>query len=641
MALDALGYDEEEAAAAAVAALLAEHVLRARRPRVVVAPPRRFKAHEETVRTKVAGHLRRQKARILKAIEGDADGVISDADLPRLELAIADEADDAKLARDLADALGRTAKLAGSEGLAVVQDARRARVERAVPPSGRAAARYEDTLEQVNEEAVSWARQYSADRVTAIQQTTRDDIRAAVLIGIQNGDSVDDLAESIQGLTAFSDYRSEMIARTELAFANVQGNLIAYRATGVQKKEWITDPDEPCESCQALSGQVVGIDEQFSSPDYGSLDGPPAHPNCECDVVPVVAEGDVAGPEPVPQPAPPPPPPEPPEPAPPPKPPEPPAGRPTVRAPIADKLTWIREEMGRAAVDIYGEGGETHNVTIDLDRKIGRGLAHRTWEGEIQLNRETSAQLKRTMDMVLRGEQLDDAALTSLNLLNHETIHGMGMKGRVSGVGAAPTADEISYGRAARAYYQTPAGRVLEEGATELLAVHTTRDMATQLGAVLPESPMLGHYRFVDENGRLQSFTSYSREVGLVERLCQRAAGDAGANGGEMSDGARDVLRGLHTQMQPGDRAGYLAGKIARDFAEDRGLDDAMRARLASKIEALIEQRIGPLVEQSAKKYEPVRDMIGKFDGWMWKLARAAQDGEDALEAEAKLLKLL
>ena len=55
----------------------------------------------------------------------------------------------------------------------------------------------------------------------------------------------------------------------------------------VSGKEWIIAQDEICDDCVALDGVVVDLDEPF--PD-GAGDGPPLHPNCRCDVLPVLIE---------------------------------------------------------------------------------------------------------------------------------------------------------------------------------------------------------------------------------------------------------------------------------------------------------------------------------------------------------------
>ena len=161
----------------------------------------------------------------------------------------------------------------------------------------------EAIVELVNEYAVEYAKQRSAELVGRrivgdeiienpnaewrIDTATRDLIRTTVTEAMQNGWSNDRLAGALTESHAFSDTRAEMIARTETAVADVQGNLEGWRATGqVAGKQWLTAPG-CCDECQALNEVVVDLDAEF--PDDGG-EGPPLHPNCRCDVLPVLTE---------------------------------------------------------------------------------------------------------------------------------------------------------------------------------------------------------------------------------------------------------------------------------------------------------------------------------------------------------------
>lgn len=123
----------------------------------------------------------------------------------------------------------------------------------------------------------------------AITDSTRRMIQFDVTSAIEEGWSNDKLAAALAENNGFSDSRAEMIARTETAFADVEGNMQAYRESGVVSgKEWIMgsehDQDDECND-NADAG-VIGLDEAFPSGD----DAPPSHPNCVCDVLPVVME---------------------------------------------------------------------------------------------------------------------------------------------------------------------------------------------------------------------------------------------------------------------------------------------------------------------------------------------------------------
>lgn len=155
----------------------------------------------------------------------------------------------------------------------------------------------------VNEKAVEWAKARAAEMVGkklladgslidnpnaqwVITDATREILNSFVAEAIESGWSNETLADKIQETYAFSDDRAEMIARTETAFSDVQGNMIAYRESGlVDKKQWLAS-DDCCDDCEAIDGKIVDIDDEF----VDGVDEPPYHPNCRCDVLPVLAD---------------------------------------------------------------------------------------------------------------------------------------------------------------------------------------------------------------------------------------------------------------------------------------------------------------------------------------------------------------
>jgi SPP1 gp7 family putative phage head morphogenesis protein len=143
-------------------------------------------------------------------------------------------------------------------------------------------------LSQVNDAAVAYAEERSATLVKDLEESTRDMLRATLAQAMEEGWSNEDLSSELEDNYAFGEDRADCIARTETAYADVQGNLEGYKASGVVAgKEWIIAQDEICDDCVELDGVVVGLDEQF--PNDGG-DGPPLHPNCRCDVLPVLTE---------------------------------------------------------------------------------------------------------------------------------------------------------------------------------------------------------------------------------------------------------------------------------------------------------------------------------------------------------------
>lgn len=180
------------------------------------------------------------------------------------------------------------------EGIEATQDEVAALLAQAAQNGGLAAFTQIDVedkaiVSQVNTLAVEWAENRAAELVTKIQESTRDYLRADVTQAVEEGWSTKQLGQALQENFGFSESRSDMIARTEIARADVEGNLMAYRESGVVSgKESIlgSEHDAPDECDDNADAGVIPLDEAFPSGDMG----PPYHPNCVCDVLPVVSE---------------------------------------------------------------------------------------------------------------------------------------------------------------------------------------------------------------------------------------------------------------------------------------------------------------------------------------------------------------
>jgi len=125
----------------------------------------------------------------------------------------------------------------------------------------------------------------------AITDSTRDMLRSTITTALEEGWSNDHLADELENNFAFSSSRAETIARTEIKRADTQGSLHAYKESGVvQGKESLLsfdyDDDDECQ--ENADAGVIPLDEDFPSGD----DAPPYHPNCRCDLVPSVIEGE-------------------------------------------------------------------------------------------------------------------------------------------------------------------------------------------------------------------------------------------------------------------------------------------------------------------------------------------------------------
>lgn len=241
---------------------------------------------------KVAAQVRRHLDKVTKANDEDDLDWVDDIDLSGLSMLATGQTLDSLT--DVSQNTGRNALLAigvGSRGDLVNQVNHRAEdfaTERAAELVG---MKYDEDGNLV----------FNPDAEYSIDGYTRDELRSVISQGMQDGIGLDGIADSIEdlrdvdGMSPFSAYRASMIARTETANAHNQGALFGYQAArdaGVNvMKQWIT-ADDPCDDCADNEDQgPIDLDDDFDSGD----DAPPAHPQCECDIVGAVGEDDDGG----------------------------------------------------------------------------------------------------------------------------------------------------------------------------------------------------------------------------------------------------------------------------------------------------------------------------------------------------------
>jgi len=149
----------------------------------------------------------------------------------------------------------------------------------------------EDITKQVDVAAVAYGEKRGGELIKDFAGTTDDAMRSLIGRAVDDGMSPDELSDAVLDLGAFGEARAEMIARTELAFAHVQGNKAGWAQSGqvVGKRAVLGDLHDVEDICdEAADAGVVGLDEEFV-PGAGD---PPFHPNCICDIVPVLSEDD-------------------------------------------------------------------------------------------------------------------------------------------------------------------------------------------------------------------------------------------------------------------------------------------------------------------------------------------------------------
>lgn len=154
----------------------------------------------------------------------------------------------------------------------------------------------------INQDALAWVLSnpsqlgqgfgdgYASAVAAAMNTTSENQLNTLVGEWIRNGLTYNSLIDQLTA-TTFSRQRSEMVAVTEITRSFYQGNVAAWRRSGViTRHRFRTANDERvCSQCGPLNGQVVELGGAFTHPDSGAqYFGIPLHPRCRCFASPVV-----------------------------------------------------------------------------------------------------------------------------------------------------------------------------------------------------------------------------------------------------------------------------------------------------------------------------------------------------------------
>ena len=153
---------------------------------------------------------------------------------------------------------------------------------------------------QIREQMVRLTKQGQITSQHALQEIVGD--------GLQTGESINDLTKRVQNYFEKDGpgdravkWRAERIARTEASRSLNQGQVTAWKESGVTRMRWLVAPS-PCQFCFAVSQKMQSIDVPFFNQgdslagrdggvmkfDYDAVKSPPLHPNCRCTLLPDV-----------------------------------------------------------------------------------------------------------------------------------------------------------------------------------------------------------------------------------------------------------------------------------------------------------------------------------------------------------------
>lgn len=137
--------------------------------------------------------------------------------------------------------------------------------------------------------AVVYARRRAAELLKLggprnIVDPTRERVRHTIAQAIEQGWGVRDLKNALRRDYAFSTQRAELIARTELAYAQSDATIKSFQSQGHEGLQWHWPAGADADGiCDLNDGEIRRLGEAFPSGDFA----PPAHPACRCVALPV------------------------------------------------------------------------------------------------------------------------------------------------------------------------------------------------------------------------------------------------------------------------------------------------------------------------------------------------------------------
>jgi HK97 family phage portal protein len=157
--------------------------------------------------------------------------------------------------------------------------------------------------------AVANALEKRQGQIKSIITTTEKELRKTLTDGITSGESRSALIKRVRdGFDA--RFKADRVVRTETIWAHNEGTVIAWEQSGVvTAKKWDTvEDDRSCPYCLHMDGKVLDLSSSYFEKgdsltvkddngnditlkaNYEDIKHPPLHPNCRCQLIPILVE---------------------------------------------------------------------------------------------------------------------------------------------------------------------------------------------------------------------------------------------------------------------------------------------------------------------------------------------------------------
>lgn len=148
-----------------------------------------------------------------------------------------------------------------------------------------------------NHRVEQYLENFAAERVRGINETTRSDLREALVEGVREGEGIEDLATRVESVfDEASRNRARVIARSEVIAASNAATHEGLRQAGAQGKEFLaTRDDRTRDTHREMDGQKRALGADFDSPSGasgpypGSFGVPSEDIQCRCALLGVLS----------------------------------------------------------------------------------------------------------------------------------------------------------------------------------------------------------------------------------------------------------------------------------------------------------------------------------------------------------------
>ncbi len=157
-------------------------------------------------------------------------------------------------------------------------------------------------------EVADFVAEYTFRLSAEVNRTTNTALQKILTTGNAEGQTLAEMTNRVEDLFNHAErFRSARIARTEMVRGRMAGEVEAWKQSGVvQGYYWQTDAD-PCPWCIEMEhrfgksamhmtfgqnyidrGGALEVEAGTMHMDYSDIPGPPLHPNCQCELIPIL-----------------------------------------------------------------------------------------------------------------------------------------------------------------------------------------------------------------------------------------------------------------------------------------------------------------------------------------------------------------